>query len=147
MQNSEVASTGSPESTYRFAWTCSFMGVVEYEVLGDGPSYRVEERRVAGDYERSIFNGTQEEWERDHVATIGLLRRRYDIEKPLNPKVVVAFNDWRAREHAKFVHELRSQPDRYGVFRDDDQLLVAPRVLRGAHYEVGRGWVVDPVET
>lgn len=126
-----------------FRWTVSYLGCVEYEVWGDGAPYRVEVRREASAYERAAFNGTDAEWQRDVEGAIGLIRRVPDCDRPISPHVVDAFNAWRSAEHETFVERLRSRPERYGNIAPNDPLLVPPPVVRGAHYEVGKGWVVN----
>lgn len=127
---------------YRFRWTCSFMGQMEYEVIGDGAPYRVEVRREAGAYERSIFNGDETEWQRDVVAAVDVLHRVSHPEKPVPAGVVEAFNGWLQERHAAHAADIARQPDRYGVLAEDDPILKAPRAVRGGHYVVDRGWVI-----
>jgi hypothetical protein len=130
---------------YRFRWTCSYMGTVDYEIVGDGPVYTATLRREASDYEESIYNHRSPlaDWERDVVASIGLLHRS-DSRFAIAQEVVDAFNAWRQAEHDAFVKLLRDHPEKYGPFGDDDPLLVPPVPARGAHYQVGTGWIVLP---
>ena len=114
------------------------MGFVEYVVTGDGPEYKIELRREAAAYERSIFNGTEDEWQREVVGSIGLLRRRYWPFDPIRPEVVAAFNAWRRAEHTRIHAEIRA---RGGAVPDDSPLATAPRDVRGAAYVNGTGWV------
>jgi hypothetical protein len=120
---------------YRFRWTCSYMGNVEYEVAGDGPTYRVELRREAPDCERAIFGGTEEDWQWDVVGTIGVLKR---VGREIPPAVVQEFNTWRAEEHARLIAEI----GREGPIRDGDPVLQLPPPVRGGIYVVGAGWRV-----
>ena len=132
-------------AAYRFRWTSSYMGKVDYEVLGDGNPYTATVRREASDYEKSIYNHASPlaDWERDEVASIGLLHR-HDSRYPISQEVVDAFNAWRQAEHDAFVKLLRGNPHKYGPLAEDDPLLVAPVPARGAHYQVGTGWIVLP---
>jgi hypothetical protein len=130
--------------TYRFRWTCSYMGEVDYEVTG-GPvqTARLRLRTEASDYEKSIFNHAAGDWEREVVGSIGLLRSltsRFTISQ----QVVDAFNAWRQAEHEALVKMIRDNPHKYGELVDGDPLLVAPVPARGAHYQVGTGWIVLP---
>lgn len=77
------------------------MGFAEYEVAGDGAPYRVEVRRSADEYERSIYNGTEADWQREVVPSIGLLRRMYNASVPIPEAVIAAFNAWREAEQAR----------------------------------------------
>jgi hypothetical protein len=130
---------------YRFRWTCSYMGTVDYEVVGDGPVYTATVRREASDYEKSRYNHRSPlaDWERDVVASIGLLHR-HDSRYPISQDVVDAFNAWRQDEHERLVKMIRDNPHKYGPLVDDDPLLVPPVPARGAHYQVGTGWIVLP---
>lgn len=128
---------------YRFRWTCSYMGTVEYEVIGDGPSYRVEIRRSVCDYQRKIYNGDEAEWQRDVVAAIDLLRRRTFSERPIPADVTAAFNVWLQANHAEQVCQIKAAPERYGELATDDPILAAPRQAKGAHYVIGQGWILD----
>lgn len=122
---------------YRFQWTCAYMGVTEYEVAGDGPAYRVELRREAPDYERAVYSGSDEQWQREVVGAIGLLRRMYRSGDPIPQAVVVAFNAWRASEHERLIAEI--QRDR--AFRVGASLPEPPPAVQGGIYVPERGWV------
>ena len=129
---------------YTFRWTCSYMGTVDYEIAGDGPVYTATLRREASDYEKSISNHSSPlaDWERDVVASIGLLHRS-DSRFPIAQPVVDAFNAWLIAEHEAFVKMLRDNPYKYGELTEDDPLLVPPTRARGAYYKVGTGWVLN----
>ena len=126
---------------YRFRWTCAYMGCVEYEVLGDGPPYKVEIRRSTSEYERSIFNGTEDEWQRDVLEAMGGLRRYHTPCEPIPDAVVDAFNEWRAAEHAARMRELRSQPERYGEIAEDDPAFAPPSPAHALVYVPAKGWM------
>lgn len=132
-----------PAQKLSFRWTSSYMGWTEYEVFGDGPSYRLEVRQEAGAYERSIFNGTEEDWQRDVVPTINVLRRKHYITQPLDQHVIEAFNAWRASDHQARLGEILAQPERYGELPENDPLRVPPPIVRGGHYETGKGWIIQ----
>jgi hypothetical protein len=125
---------------YRFRWTCAYMGCVEYEVLGDGPQYKVEIRRSTSEYERSVFNGTEDEWQRDVLGALGGLRRYHMPTESIPDPVVDAFNDWRAAEHSARMRELRSQPERYGEIAEDDPVFAPPPPVHALVYAPGEGW-------
>lgn len=127
----------------QFRWVSSYQGCTHFEVSGDGTPYRVVLRWQASAYERSKFNGNDDEWQVEVVATVGLLRRAHDTHKPMSFQVVSAFNAWRAAEHARLVREIREQPERYGLLSHDDPLLIPPPPVSGAHYEGARGWIID----
>lgn len=125
-----------------FKWTSSYLGYIEYEVFGDGPKYTLELRHHADDYERSIFNGSEEEWQRDVVALIDVLRRKHDVTTPMDPRVIEAFNAWRKSEHEKFLAEVRAKPEKYDL-PENDPLRIPPPIVRGGHYAGDQGWVID----
>jgi len=70
------------------AWKVSYMGEVDYEVFGDGTPYRVSVRFEAGTYFRSIYNGSQEQWDREVVASVGLAHRQ--CSEMVKPEVLAA---------------------------------------------------------
>lgn len=125
---------------YEFRFISAYLGQIDYEVFGDGPSYRVSVRREASAYERSIFNGGDAEWQRDVVDAIGLIHKRASYE-PISGAVVEAFNAWRQGEHDAFVAKLKASPEKYGDIPETDPLLKAPIAVTGAHYVVDTGWV------
>jgi hypothetical protein len=131
----------------RFRWMSAFLNIYHYEVLGDGAPYRIETRHpiaaAQNDYQRAIFNGTEEEWQRDVIAATNLLFRATEIDRPLSRAVVDAFNAWRAAEHQRAIGEIRENPAKYGEIEQNDPVLTPPPIVRGAHYVVGQGWVVD----
>jgi hypothetical protein len=127
----------TPVHTYRFRWTCAYMGVIEYEVAGDGPAYRVELRREAPDYEQAIYSGSDEQWQREVVGAVGLLRRMYHSGDPIPQAVIVAFNAWRASEHERLIADIR----REGGFRVGASLPEPPAAVQGGIYLAERGWV------
>lgn len=134
-----VDSTRQPRIT--FENVSAYMGTFDYMVYGDGQPYRVEVRRSAGDYERSVFNGDDARWNRDVLGAIDLLRRTSDPGRALTAAVVAAFNQWQAARHATNLARIVSNPARYGELAADDALRIPPRPVRGAVYQVGTGWV------
>jgi hypothetical protein len=118
------------------------MGRVTYRVQDETGIYEVEVRREVSDDERNIYNGTAEEIERDLVGAIGLIRRSYNSSLPIPPATVAAFNAWQTAEHACLIAEIERRQAKYGeVLLADDPARVPPPPVRGAHYEIGRGWV------
>ena len=125
-----------------FAWTCSYMGCVTYRVHDETGIYEIEVRREVSDDERSIYNGTVEEIARDLIGAIGLMRRSYNSSLPIPPATVAAFNAWRTAEHARLIADIERRWAKYGeLLPADDPVRVPPPPVRGAHYEIGRGWV------
>jgi hypothetical protein len=125
----------------RFRWRCSCRGLVWYSVTDHTGTYEVELRRGVLDYERRDYNGTAEEFARDVVASVGLLRRAYRSDLPIPAETVAAFNAWRAAEHAAQITQLDRSPERYGVIAPTDPIRTPPMVAVGARYEVGTGWI------
>jgi hypothetical protein len=139
-----VSAAVPARAKFEFRWKCSFMGTIDYEVFGDGETYRIGVRRSASDYERSIFNGGDQEWQRDVVSAIDLVRRSSSPSQPLSPETVAAFNAWLLAEHEASIAKMKAKPERYGFLAEDDPLLRAPRPVIGARYEVGSGWIRNP---
>jgi hypothetical protein len=134
--------------TIRFRFISSFLNSEHYEVLGDGAPYRIETRRPIKDgledYQRSIFNGTEAEWQRDVIGASNLVYRATEPGKPLPQTVIDAFNSWRAAEHAQQVAAIRAHPAGYGDLEADDPILIPPSTVLGCRYVVGDGWLIDP---
>ena len=78
------------QTQVQFHWKVAYGGEVEYEVLGDGPMYRVTLRFEADDYFRSIYNGGADQWGREVVASIGVLHTY--CSEMVKPHVLAAFN-------------------------------------------------------
>jgi hypothetical protein len=136
-----VAPTAFPAPLITFVNVSAYMGTFDYTVYGDGQPYRVEVRRTAGDYERSVFNGDDARWDRDVVGAIDLLRRTGNPCQALSDPVVEAFNDWQAARHSANLARIEANPARYGEVPPDDALRIPPRPVRGAMYRIGTGWV------
>jgi hypothetical protein len=116
---------------YNFRWTCSYMNSAYYDVIGDGQTYEIELRRGVCAYERSIYNGTEAEWQRDIVPLIGAIKRVGGYRVP--DAVVDAFNAWRAAEHLMERRKLDAHPEKYGVIDwDNDPLFPTPKPVRAA---------------
>lgn len=135
-----VVPTG-PAPHLTFENVSAYMGTFDYTVYGDGQPYRVEVRRTAGDYERSVFNGDDGRWNRDVLGSIDLLRRANNSGQALSAAVVAAFNEWQSTRHAANLARIEADPARYGELAPDDALRIPPRPVRGAVYQVGTGWV------
>jgi hypothetical protein len=139
--------TTATANQIRFRWVSSYLNIVDYDVYGDGSPYRIETRRAINrfnyDYQRSIFNGTEAEWQRDVIGAIDLLFRSHHTEQALPQTVVDAFNAWRAAEHAQQIAHIKAHPEKYGDLDENDPLFEAPPVVRGAQYVISTGWVVS----
>jgi hypothetical protein len=127
-------------SEYRFRWTCSYMNSASFDVIGDGQMYSIELRRGVCDYERSIFNGTEEEWQRDIVPLIGCIKRDSGSrDSGIKQEVVDAFNAWRMAEYLEHRASIDAQPEKYGIVDwDNDPVFPAPKPVRAvrAIYDV-----------
>lgn len=124
----------------RFTWICSYMGTQEFEVRDRTGIYYVETRYEASDYERKISTYDDAAWEREVVAAIGLLRRKYDGSKPVPEETVEAFNAWRAKRYADDLAVLRANPQKYGDEASIQEMIASgllkpPMVVRGAYFK------------
>lgn len=126
---------------YTFQDLGTYMGVTEYRIIGDGAPYRVRVRHHVSAYERSIscYKIDDLGWNRDVVAMIGLL---CSSDRELTQPVVDAFNAWALAEHEKERAEIESHPEIYGVVDWEDASFHIPKLLRGANWQNGSGWVV-----
>jgi hypothetical protein len=128
-----------------FRWTCSYLNCVWYEVTDETGTYEVELRRRVSDYERSITSYTDEAWERDVVAAIGILHRTSST-RPIPDETVAAFNEWQQSVREEWIAKWKANPDRYGLFDPTDISAQPFEPVKGGHYVIGKGWVVtyDP---
>jgi hypothetical protein len=118
-----------------FAYISSYLGCADYRVYGDGEPYRIRLRGRISAYERSMFKGTEAQW-RINLSEIGLLHRVDGV--PITPRIVEAFNGWRADDHTQTLAEICQ---RYGPIADDNRVLVAPEAVRGGRYAGDEGWI------
>ena len=93
------------------AWKVSYLQEVDYEVYGDGPMYRVSVRWAADTYFRSIYNGDEDQWQREIVAGVRVLHT--SKSEMVKPEVLAAF---RAMEH---YHIEQDGPVVTGYFNHD----------------------------
>jgi hypothetical protein len=129
----------------RFYWTVAYLSCETYVVHGDGPPYEIELRLAVTPYERSISRLDESTWQRDVVASVGLLHCR-DTRKAPSRDLVEAFNRWRAEEHARLVELIRRNRPTDRPLPDDDPVLIPPPEVRGGRYEIGTGWIENPKE-
>jgi hypothetical protein len=132
---------------YGFGFKSAFLNLNQDEVTGDGPPYRIETRQAttpAQDaYQRSIFTGDDEQWERDVIGATNLLFRVPDSDQPLPQAVVEAFNAWRAQDGAEQLAAALSRFERLDGINPEHPMVEAPAVVQGAYYVTGRGWLVN----
>ena len=130
-------------NAYNFRDCGSGIGLVWYRADYNGK--RVDLEYVAryhcegfsADYYRSIFNGTDAEWQRDIVEQVNVLRM--GVQEPVPQELVDAFNAWRAEEYAEFSKRMDARPEVYGTdWRKD---IPAPEPVRGGHW-TRDGWVI-----
>ncbi len=76
-------------SPITIAWKVSYMQAVDYMVYGDGVPYRVEVQWGADSYFRSIYNGDEDQWQREIVASVGILCTA--SHEMVKPEVLEAF--------------------------------------------------------
>src|SRR5215468_8113638 len=99
---------------YRFAWSCSYRGTVDYKCYGlsdrFGGACQLELRHDANLFPADLYNGTADEYRRDIVASVGVLHFHNDSSRPMPAELVDAFNAWRMAEHAALVAKLRADP-------------------------------------
>lgn len=149
-------------SDYRFRFESGYQGDQDFTVYGDGEPYRVSLRVAADALVPRGWNYDQPTYERDVVASVGLLRRHDGREVAIPAAVVEAFNAWRLADYQRARQLIDEQAERYGVIDwERDPVFKRPIPARaGAYYTVrwnrpgpdcwkhgcvGLGWVVgDP---
>lgn len=123
-----------------FAFASSFMNVIEYECRDDTGSYRLTFRVGVSDYERSIYNGTPEQYDTHCAALVGWLTACWPIRIP--PATVDAFNAWQREKTAACFAKMDAEPERYGFITPDDPGRNPLQAKGAAHWE--GGWHFEP---
>ncbi len=121
--------------TYHFRWTCSGMGETDYAVSGAGAIKHLRVRYDAGDYFKSISSYSDLDWEREVVASLGLLRSdACGSGQEMPQDLVDAFNAWRLAEYEASRAKILGDYARYGIKPEDyaNAISAPPSVLRGA---------------
>ena len=130
-------------NAYNFHDRGSGMGLVWYRAWVNGKRvelqyiarYHVEGPSAA--YYRSIFSGTDADWQRDIVAQVNVLHM--GCQEPVPQDLVDAFNAWRAAEYADHARHFDANPDKYGTdWRED---IPPPEPVRGGHWTPD-GWKI-----
>lgn len=117
-----------------FVWKVSGFGEVDYRVYGHRTvqSVRTARETLSEDYYRSIYNGDDDQWQREHVARYGGIWVNYSTDgkwpRHMPEDVYRAFCDHCRAEHAKYVewHNIKAKeygPD-WGELKEMDPLPV-----------------------
>ena len=69
----------------------SYCQEVDYWVYGDGAAYTVTVRYEADPYLRTIYNGDESQWQREIVASVGVLHT--SGSEMVKPEVLQAFRE------------------------------------------------------
>lgn len=109
---------GCPIDRPKFKWRCSYQGKIWYDCWDETGMYELELRRSADDYERKFYNGNDDEWQRNNVAMIGVLRRSHNIDQPVPDSTFQAFNEWLESEFNSHMAHMKANPQRYGDVTD-----------------------------
>lgn len=123
----------------QFYWRSSFMNVVTYDCTDSTGCYQISLRLGISAYERSIYNGTPEQYDADCGAIVGWLTAP---ARPIPPETVLAFNEWQAEKFRDAMERMEAQPERYGVIAPDDP-IGTPIKAKGAAYWAD-GWRFEP---
>lgn len=129
---------------YRFVWKLSYRSVAEFEVHGDGPCYRIEERREPSAYDLEVWPHSIDQWNREVVGSVGTIHRRDNLCKAVPQAVVDAFNAWRAAEWERDIGKILADRRYDGLDRGGSPFKPPP-VVRGAVWQPsGSCWVIQP---
>ncbi|MGF7243832.1 hypothetical protein ABIC11_004288 [Pseudomonas oryzihabitans] len=125
---------------FRFKQRARFAGRWEHEVWENGRHYQV----IVGDnshrHLRDWMSGlTDEQYLRDVVGRENLISCLN--QSAPSAALVYAFNAWRQELYTERLNRLCSQPERYGVFEQDDAVREPYPIVHAARYEPGIGWV------
>lgn len=118
-----------------FQFASSYMNTVEYECSDSTGCYRLKLRVGVSDYERSIYNGTREDYERECAAVTGYLTAIGGRRVPL--ATVAAFNDWQKKKNRLSNSRFDADPERYGFISADDPIRQPTLAKGAAHWDDG----------
>lgn len=128
--------------SYRFVWKLTYGSVAEFEVHGDGPCYRIEERREPSAYDLEMWPHSIDQWNREVVGSVGTIHRRDNQCKAVPQAVVDAFNAWKMAEWERYVERVLADLRYAGAGRNE---FKPPPVVRGAVWQPsGSCWIVQP---
>lgn len=123
----------------RFFFKCSYLNSAFYGVIDSTGSYEMELRCGVSDYERSIYNGPPDEYERHCAARVGYASRQAGTI-PL--ETVAAFNAWQAEKTRESIERFERL---YGPIAPDDDLR-RPLQAKGAARWAADGWQLQPID-
>ena len=129
--------------TPHFNFKCSYLGNLSYAVSDDTGVYEAEVRRDLISYDDYHYNGTRGEYARDIEESLNLLHRHCESWLPMPAATIAAFNAWLVAEDERMKSHILGNPTRYGITSPNDPFFQAPKPAAGAHYEVGKGWIID----
>lgn len=112
-----------------FQFASSYMNTIEYECRDSSGLYRLKLRVGVSDYERSIYNGTPQDYERECTVVTGYLTALDGRRVSLT--TVAAFNVWMAEKSNHANARFDAEPDRYGIIPADDPIR-KPLQAKGA---------------
>ena len=126
----------SDRKSYRFAFKCSYLNRVWFEVRGDGEPYEIRYRHCLCDYEAKIYNGGPARYREIEGPLVGLLMREHCYRQPrLSDDLVRAFNAWRIQAALEADAYFAARPEVYG---DDREPTKPDTIATGsAHFEYG----------
>lgn len=126
-----------------FRFISSYLGSASYDVLTSDERFRMSAAIEACDYQRSIYNGSPEQFEREVVAKVGCVTRDHDSSREVPAQVVDAFNAYLSKEHQSALDWARKDPafqDRFD--RELESIIPAPRAFQRAYWDSdARTWV------
>ena len=131
----------------RFKWTCSYRGSQWFDVTDETGTYEVELRHTIIEDDRSIYNGSDAEWDREVVCSLNVLHRSHWSNREIPASTVAAFNEWRQAERDQVFAEMAAEPQRYGDPSTFTKYFEPITPARGGRYVIGTGWVITCDET
>lgn len=118
-----------------FQFASSYMNTVEFDCRDSTGSYRLKLRVGVSDYERSIYNGTPEDYARECKAVTGYLTAITGRKVPL--ATVAAFNEWQLEKSRAANARFDAEPERYGFIPSDDPIRQPLQAKGSAYWQDG----------
>ena len=120
----------------QFHWKVSYMQQVDYEVWGDGATYRVSIRYWADSYGPNCnYNGGEDRYNREVIASVGVLHAH--CSEMVKPEVLAAFRAY--LEHPDMAHHGPGFHVDTGYFDHDPKVRTWVRMPEGYTYNPKAG--------
>lgn len=118
---------------HQFSFVSLYLNVIEYDCRDETGCYRLQFRVGVSDYEKSIYNGTAEQYAADCAAVVGWLTASWP--RIISPETVAAFNIWQQEKTAASLAKMDAAPEKYGLISADDPIRNPLQAKGAAHWD------------